>query len=304
MSVYLPLRQVDDHTPSPRDRFAHERRTGPANHPFTGAVRRCNASTRVPEAHAPPQGPRALQPQGHQPGPRARRRPAAGLRDRHPRRSPHRDAPHDARSTSSATATRYVIALTYGPGSQWVKNVLAAGGCDDPHARHATSSSSTRSSSTIRPATRVPAPVRADLDGVRVEYFLVLRRRVGGITVPLTPPRRGTLARRPSRPAAGSRTRPFPQGGAHACPQRCLRSSAHRPRSRCGPDGARACAPARAHRAVRRVLRAREGRHARRRPVAVPEERPVARLPRRAAPARRSGTSTATSTSTSTTASA
>ena len=25
---------------------------------------------------------------------------------------------------------RYVIALTYGPDSQWVKNVLAAGGCD------------------------------------------------------------------------------------------------------------------------------------------------------------------------------
>jgi deazaflavin-dependent oxidoreductase (nitroreductase family) len=25
---------------------------------------------------------------------------------------------------------RYVIALTYGPGAQWVRNVLAAGGCE------------------------------------------------------------------------------------------------------------------------------------------------------------------------------
>jgi deazaflavin-dependent oxidoreductase (nitroreductase family) len=69
----------------------------------------------------------------------------------------------------------YVIALTYGPGSQWVKNVLAAGGCDihtkgrdvrlvDPQLIH-------------DPArTRVPAPVRAILGALRVEHFLVGRR--------------------------------------------------------------------------------------------------------------------------------
>ena len=69
----------------------------------------------------------------------------------------------------------YVFALTYGPGSQWVKNVRAAGGCEihtqgrdvrlvDPQLVH-------------DPArTRVPAPVRVILGALRVEYFLVLRR--------------------------------------------------------------------------------------------------------------------------------
>ena len=69
----------------------------------------------------------------------------------------------------------YVFALTYGPDSQWVKNVLAAGGCDihtrgrdvhlvEPRLVH------------DRARTRVPAPVRAILGAVRVEHFLVLRR--------------------------------------------------------------------------------------------------------------------------------
>ena len=69
----------------------------------------------------------------------------------------------------------YVFALTYGPDSQWVKNVRAAGGCEihtqgrdvrliDPQLVH-------------DPArTRVSAPVRAILGALRVEYFLVLRR--------------------------------------------------------------------------------------------------------------------------------
>jgi deazaflavin-dependent oxidoreductase (nitroreductase family) len=68
----------------------------------------------------------------------------------------------------------YVIALTYGPDSQWVKNVLAAGACDvhtrgrdlhlvDPELIH-------------DPArTRVPAPVRAILRAANVEHFLILR---------------------------------------------------------------------------------------------------------------------------------
>ena len=29
-----------------------------------------------------------------------------------------------------ATEDGYVLALTYGPGTDWVKNVLAAGGCE------------------------------------------------------------------------------------------------------------------------------------------------------------------------------
>jgi deazaflavin-dependent oxidoreductase (nitroreductase family) len=70
---------------------------------------------------------------------------------------------------------RYVIALTYGLDSQWVKNVIAAGGCDvltrgrtihlvDPQLVH-------------DPARNlVPAPVRAILSAANVEHFLVLRR--------------------------------------------------------------------------------------------------------------------------------
>jgi deazaflavin-dependent oxidoreductase (nitroreductase family) len=71
---------------------------------------------------------------------------------------------------------RYVIALMYGRDSQWVKNVIAAGGCDvltrgrtlhlvEPRMLH-------------DPARKlVPAPVRAILRAARVEHFLVLRRR-------------------------------------------------------------------------------------------------------------------------------
>lgn len=71
----------------------------------------------------------------------------------------------------------YVFALTYGPDSQWVKNVLAAGGCDvltrgrtlhltDPRLVHDPQRS------------RVPAPVRAILKAANVEHFLVLRRDI------------------------------------------------------------------------------------------------------------------------------
>jgi len=70
---------------------------------------------------------------------------------------------------------RYTIALTYGRDSQWVRNVLAAGGTEvetrgrrvrltDPRLVH----DPTRS--------RVPRPVRLVLRLVRVEDFLVLRR--------------------------------------------------------------------------------------------------------------------------------
>jgi deazaflavin-dependent oxidoreductase (nitroreductase family) len=69
---------------------------------------------------------------------------------------------------------RYVIALTYGADSQWVRNVLAAGGCDvetrgttihlgepeivhDPQGRF------------------VPAPVRPILRALDVGDFMVLR---------------------------------------------------------------------------------------------------------------------------------
>jgi deazaflavin-dependent oxidoreductase (nitroreductase family) len=70
----------------------------------------------------------------------------------------------------------FTIALTYGHESQWVRNVLAHGGCvlevrgrrvamDDPRIVH-------------DPTRReVPAPVRAILRLIDVDYFLQLRRQ-------------------------------------------------------------------------------------------------------------------------------
>jgi deazaflavin-dependent oxidoreductase (nitroreductase family) len=69
---------------------------------------------------------------------------------------------------------RYVIALTYGRDSQWVRNVIAAGGCEaltrgrrlrlaDPAIVHDPSRS------------LVPGPVRAVLGIIGVEDVLTLR---------------------------------------------------------------------------------------------------------------------------------
>ena len=71
---------------------------------------------------------------------------------------------------------RYVFALTYGPDVDWVRNVLAAGGC--------TMVSGGRTLRLLDPelvhddARRlVPQPVRAFLGLLDVTEFLVLRRR-------------------------------------------------------------------------------------------------------------------------------
>ena len=71
---------------------------------------------------------------------------------------------------------RYVIALTYGADSQWVRNVMAAG-----EARVRTRG---RTIHLVEPQivhdrtrSRVPAPVRPILGAVNVSDFMVLRRR-------------------------------------------------------------------------------------------------------------------------------
>ena len=71
---------------------------------------------------------------------------------------------------------RYVIALTYGADSQWVRNVLAAG-----EVRVVTRG---RTLQLIEPEvihdptrSQVPAPVRPILGAVGVSDFMVLRRR-------------------------------------------------------------------------------------------------------------------------------
>ena len=74
---------------------------------------------------------------------------------------------------------RYVIALTYGADSQWVRNVLAAG-----EARVLTRGARVR---LVEPevvhdpsALLVPAAVRPILRAVKVTDFMVLRRNAGG----------------------------------------------------------------------------------------------------------------------------
>jgi deazaflavin-dependent oxidoreductase (nitroreductase family) len=68
----------------------------------------------------------------------------------------------------------WIVALTYGAGAQWVRNVLAAGGCTlvaggrehrltDPRVVH------------DERAAPMPAPVRPFLRFMRVTDFLVLR---------------------------------------------------------------------------------------------------------------------------------
>jgi deazaflavin-dependent oxidoreductase (nitroreductase family) len=72
---------------------------------------------------------------------------------------------------------RMVIALTYGAGVQWVRNVLAAGGCE-------VETLGTRLRLTepeiVHDPRRelVPRPVRPILGALRVNDFMVLRSRV------------------------------------------------------------------------------------------------------------------------------
>lgn len=59
-------------------------------------------------------------------GPLARRLPGMGIID-HVGRKSHRE--YRTPVMIFRTGNRFVIALTYGPNSEWVKNVLAANGC-------------------------------------------------------------------------------------------------------------------------------------------------------------------------------
>lgn len=67
----------------------------------------------------------------------------------------------------------YVIALTYGAGADWVRNVVAAGGCDlQTRGRHI---ALTRPRLSIDPSrAAMPGPIRAVLRLARVEEFLTL----------------------------------------------------------------------------------------------------------------------------------
>ncbi len=74
----------------------------------------------------------------------------------------------------------YVIALSYGPESDWVRNVIAAGGCD-VESRGRTIHLEDPRIVTDPTVTLVPAAIRPILKTVRVTDFLVLKesRRPG-----------------------------------------------------------------------------------------------------------------------------
>jgi deazaflavin-dependent oxidoreductase (nitroreductase family) len=69
----------------------------------------------------------------------------------------------------------YMIALTYGSGAQWVRNVLAAGGCEVLTRGERIRLADPR---IVRDPARapVPAPVRPMLAAIDVSDFMLLRR--------------------------------------------------------------------------------------------------------------------------------
>jgi deazaflavin-dependent oxidoreductase (nitroreductase family) len=76
---------------------------------------------------------------------------------------------------------RYVIALTYGRDAEWVRNVLAAGGCDlETVGRTIRLTSPEVVHDPAR--TFVPAPIRPILGAIRVTDFMVLSVRQTAVT--------------------------------------------------------------------------------------------------------------------------
>ncbi len=68
---------------------------------------------------------------------------------------------------------RYVVALTYGPDAEWVKNVLAAGGCEiETMRRHVRLTAPERLHDPSRQL--VPWIVRLVLGVIQVNDFLIL----------------------------------------------------------------------------------------------------------------------------------
>jgi deazaflavin-dependent oxidoreductase (nitroreductase family) len=72
---------------------------------------------------------------------------------------------------------RYVIALTYGAGAQWVHNVQAAGGCEIQTRGERIRLVEPRIVHDPR-RTSVPPPVQLALGAIGVDDFMLLRRGV------------------------------------------------------------------------------------------------------------------------------
>ena len=71
---------------------------------------------------------------------------------------------------------RYVIALTYGSRTDWLRNLMAAGGCWMEYRGHLIRLSSPRMLTTADGMAAMPAPVRMILGAVAVTEFVELTR--------------------------------------------------------------------------------------------------------------------------------
>jgi len=71
---------------------------------------------------------------------------------------------------------RFVIALTYGADTDWLRNITAAGGCWLGHRGRLIRVSGPKRMATDAGMAAVPAPVRVILRALRVTEFVELRR--------------------------------------------------------------------------------------------------------------------------------
>jgi deazaflavin-dependent oxidoreductase (nitroreductase family) len=79
----------------------------------------------------------------------------------------------------------FVMALTYGPETDWVRNVLAAGKCEMVHRGNRIRLTAPRLLRGDEGRSSIPAPIRPVLDLIAVDRFLRLDRQgAGGVEVP------------------------------------------------------------------------------------------------------------------------
>ena len=71
---------------------------------------------------------------------------------------------------------RFAVALTYGPDADWVRNVLAEGGCTLEHGRRRLPLTAPHLLHGETGRERLPLPVRLALRLLRVDDYLYLRR--------------------------------------------------------------------------------------------------------------------------------
>lgn len=82
------------------------------------------------------------------------------------------------------TSNGYIVALTYGPESDWVKNVLAAGGCELETQGRTVRLSAPRLVHDEESQRQLPPIVRLFLRLLRVNYFLLLTTMPAAGTAP------------------------------------------------------------------------------------------------------------------------